>query len=107
MAKRGDFRKRARVAAMPAVCLGFALYLAYHTVEGDHGLVAWMRLEEQVRTLEHEVAAARQDRVKLERRVTMLRPDSLDPDLLEERARAVLNLGHPDDRIILSPGTNN
>jgi hypothetical protein len=37
----------------------------------------------------------------------MLRPDSLDPDLLEERARAVLNLGHPDDRIILDSGTSN
>ena len=92
---------------MPALCLGFALYLAYHTVEGDHGLVAWMRLEEQVRTLEQEVVEARRERVQIERRVTMLRPDSLDPDLLEERARSVLNLGHPDDRIILKPGTSN
>ena len=107
MAKRGDFRKRARLATMPALCLGFALYLAYHTVEGDRGLIAWMRLSDQVRTLEHEVATTRRDRIQVEQRVTMLRPESLDPDLLEERARVVLNLGHRDDRIILNTGANN
>ena len=92
---------------MPALCLGFALYLAYHTVEGDRGLIAWMRLSDQVRTLEHEVATTRRDRIQVEQRVTMLRPESLDPDLLEERARVVLNLGHRDDRIILNTGANN
>ena len=107
MAKWGEFRKRARAAAMPALCVGFALYLAYHTVEGDRSLVAWMRLDDQVKTLAHEVAAARHERLRVERRVTMLRPDSIDPDLLEERARAVLNLGYADDRIILRPGKSN
>jgi cell division protein FtsB len=38
---------------------------------------------------------------RLERRVALLRPESLDRDMLEERARAVLNLARPEDRVIL------
>ena len=40
-------------------------------------------------------------RLALAHRVGLLRPDSLDPDMLEERARMLLNYGHRDDRIIL------
>ena len=33
----------------------------------------------------------------------MLRPDGLDRDMLDERARAVLNLAHPDDLVVFTP----
>ena len=33
--------------------------------------------------------------------VALLRPESLDPDMLDERARAILNLAHQDDLIML------
>ena len=35
------------------------------------------------------------------RGLSLLRPTSVDPDLLEERARTVLNLGQPDELVIL------
>jgi hypothetical protein len=38
---------------------------------------------------------------RLERDVSLLRPESLDPDMLDERARAILNLAHSDDLIML------
>ena len=38
---------------------------------------------------------------RLERDVALLRPESLDPDMLDERARASLNLAHPDDLVML------
>ena len=75
-------------------------YFAYHAVEGDRGLRSWMKLRQEIaaaRTSEAELAA---ERAALERRVALLRPDSLDRDMLEERARAVLNLAHPDERVI-------
>ena len=37
---------------------------------------------------------------ELENRVRLLRSDSLDPDLLEERARVVLNYALKEDRIV-------
>ncbi len=106
MARKGDKGIRGRIAIVPALYLGFACYLGYHTVQGERGLVAWINLTEQVETLEIDVEAASAERQILERRVSHLRRESLDLDLLEERARVVLNLGHTDDRIILesTPG---
>jgi len=101
MARKNDKGLRGRIAIVPALYLGFACYLGYHTIQGDRGLVAWIKLTEQIEILEGDIAVASAERQKIEHRVSHLRTDSLDLDLLEERARVVLNLGHPDDRIIL------
>ncbi len=42
----------------------------------------------------------------LERRVQLLRPDSLDPDMLEERARKVLNFAKKDEVVIYDKELN-
>lgn len=102
--KKSDKSKARAIAMVPALYLGFACYLGYHTVQGDRGLVAWFSLTEQVESLERDVAVVSAERERLELRVSHLQRDNLDLDLLEERARVVLNLGHPDDRIILRPG---
>lgn len=79
-------------------------YFAYHTVQGDRGLVALTHLQGEVEEAERVLEQVRSERIELERRTTLLRPDSLDPDMLEERARAQLNHTHPDDLVILLPG---
>ena len=93
--------RRMRRAAMPALLLATALYIGYHMVNGDRGIIAWMRLEEDIASMAKQVAEAGEERRQLENRVVMLRPESLDPDLLEERAGAVLNLGHREDLLVL------
>jgi cell division protein FtsB len=93
--------RRMRRAAMPALLLATALYIGYHMVNGERGILAWMRLEEDIATLAKQVADVSEERRQLENRVVMLRPESLDPDLLEERAGAVLNLGHREDLLVL------
>lgn len=79
-------------------------YFAYHTVQGDRGLVALTHLQGEVAEAQRVLDQVRGERVELERRTTLLRPDSLDPDMLEERARTQLNQSHPDDLVILLPG---
>jgi len=37
----------------------------------------------------------------LENRVRGLNPNHLDPDLLEEQARVMINYGYPDETVIL------
>ncbi len=79
-------------------------YFAYHALHGDRGFYAWIMLkQERAQSL---VTAERVagERAELEQRVSLLRRDHLDPDLLEERAQAILNYGMPNDHIIfLSP----
>ena len=66
-------------------------YFAYHAVEGDRGLRSWMKLRQEIATARASEAELAAERETMERRVTLLKPESLDRDMLEERARAVLN----------------
>ena len=76
-------------------------YFAYHAVEGDRGLRSWLKLRQEIADAKSSEAELAAERERLERRVALLRPESLDRDMLEERARAVLNLARPEDRVIL------
>ena len=49
-------------------------------------------------------AVLNEQKTQLEHRVGLLRPNSLDPDLLEERARVVLNYARDDEMLVLLPG---
>lgn len=93
-------RRRLRHAAVPAVCACAVAYFGFHAIQGDHGLVTYMRYGQYISTLQAEYAATVRARENLEHRVSLLRSQSLDPDLLEERARDILGFAHPDDRVI-------
>lgn len=81
-------------------------YFGYHAVEGEHGLNSWWRLSQKLDLAQAALGVLKSQRGTLEARVALLRPDSLDPDMLEERARAILNFGRPDDVVILLPKGN-
>ena len=76
-------------------------YFGYHLQNGNHGLEARADLERRKDVLAGERAGLREVKQRLERDVALLRPESLDPDMLDERARAILNLAHSDDLIML------
>jgi len=80
---------------------GLAIYFGYHAVVGSRGLLAWRQLSQEIAATEQELAAVRAERQALERKVHRLRPDSLDPDLIDELARKHLSLAGPLDVIIL------
>src|SRR5512134_3397181 len=85
----------------PLLACGAAGYFAYHLQTGDHGLEARTALQGRKDVLEGELAGLTEVKQRLERDVSLLRPESLDPDMLDERARAILNLAHQDDLIML------
>jgi len=76
-------------------------YFAFHAVEGERGLRAYFALNLQTELVREERDALRHDRKTIERRVNLLKPESLDLDMLDERARKVLNKVHEDDFVIL------
>jgi cell division protein FtsB len=79
---------------------GAALLIGYfwaHAHSGDHGLKAKQDLVEQAVDLTRELDDLRGERKAWEHRVELLRPNAVDPDLLEERARAQLDYTHPRD----------
>ena len=96
-----EIRARARHVVGPVLGVCAVGYFAYHVVHGDRGLIAWWNIKQRVAAAESALAAVREQRERLEHRVQLMEPDSLDPDLLEERARLMLNYGYPNDIVIL------
>lgn len=95
-----EFNRRLKPLIGPLVGLGAVAYFAYHTVEGDRGVLAYVRLKNEILEAEMQLAKVTTERQSLEHRVLLLRPDHLDPDMLEERARAMLNMGRDDEVVI-------
>jgi cell division protein FtsB len=70
-------------------------YFGINAYTGDHGLRAKQDLDAQITQLTDELAALRAERANWERRVALLQSQSIDADMLDERARALLNYTDP------------
>lgn len=101
MATRQRRRSIYRRLILPALTIAFLSYFAYHAFHGDYGLLARARLDHEAMQLSVELAALKSRSERLERRVALLRPESLDPDMIDEYARRNLNLAHPNEVTIL------
>jgi cell division protein FtsB len=101
-----EMRKRARHIAGPVFAIAVFSYFAYHSVQGDRGLIAWLQLTQQVEIAQATLEKVSRERSALEHRARLLRPDNLDPDMLDERARQVLSVVRPDEVVILDKGSS-
>jgi cell division protein FtsB len=99
-------RKRVGLILGPVIGIALTGYFAYNLVEGDRGLKAWFRLNREIRTATADLQATRAQRAALDLKVSNLRPEHIDPDLLDERIRATLSLVSPDDIVVMRPTTS-
>jgi cell division protein FtsB len=83
------------------VCMALLGYFAWHAWKGPRGYPYRDRLEAEAQGLAAKFAAVTQERERLEHKVALLRPDSIDPDLLDELVRAQLELADPGDVVVL------
>jgi cell division protein FtsB len=98
-----EMRRRAKVLIGPVLGLALTGYFAYHLVEGDRGLRAWMRITQELRQAKSNLADVAAERATLDRRVANMRPEHLDPDLLETQVRRNLDVAAPDEIVIIQP----
>jgi cell division protein FtsB len=84
-------------------------YFGVNAFSGNHGLNAKQDIDQQIGALSSELAKLQVERKQWERRVALLKPRGLDPDMLDERARALLDYAHPNDLTLMLrpqwPGT--
>ena len=92
-----ELGRHARQAVVPVLGISLLTYFAYHAIQGERGLFAWMQLNQQLKQTRALADAVATQRSELENRVHRLSNGSLDPDLLEERVRSMLNLGREDE----------
>lgn len=84
----------------PLVGLALVAFFAWHTLHGTRGLIALAQIKEEIARARTELARLKAEQARAERRVSSLRPGSLDRDTLDERARVMLNLAAPDEIVI-------
>ena len=98
-----DIRRRARHVAVPMLGIVMLAYFAYHTVHGDRGVLALLKTQERVADAQHRYSKLKLEKELWERRVKLLHPESLDPDMLDERVRLMLGYARADDLVVLLP----
>jgi cell division protein FtsB len=79
----------------------FIGYFAVNAFTGNHGLHAQADLDQQMATLQGELTHLKGEHALWEHRVALLRTDRIDPDMLDERARALLGYVDPRDLTLL------
>ena len=98
-----EMRRRAKTLLGPLLGVALTGYFAYSLVEGNRGLIAWARITKELSTAKEGLAAVAAERAELEHRVSHMRPDHVDPDLLDSQVRRTLDLVTPDEIVIMTP----
>ncbi|AOO82332.1 FtsB family cell division protein [Bosea vaviloviae] len=76
-------------------------YFLFHAQHGTRGLEARDTLQGTLREMETELAALTVERKSWEQRLSLVRDEAVDRDLLEEMARNTLGRIHKNDVILM------
>ena len=76
-------------------------YFAVNAYTGSRGLRARQDIEQRIAALTRQIDDAKDERAQWERRVALLKSDHVDADMLDERARALLDYADPRDLVLI------
>ena len=94
---------RLRAWLLPAACLVWAGYFAFHAVAGETGLLALGGYRAERTRLDAQATALAARRAALEHRVALLDPAHVDADYADELVRAQLNVVRKDEVVVPLP----
>jgi cell division protein FtsB len=95
-------------ARLKSILTGLALYtmaaaivgyFGINAYTGKYGLNARQELDQEIIALTSELARLKRERAEGEQRVSLLRSQKIDPDMLDERARYQLDYANPHDLV--------
>jgi cell division protein FtsB len=90
-----------RHLALTLVLIAFQGYLAYNVVSGQFGIENQKVMAGDIDELKARSGALAADIDATSHRVALFNSTKLDPDILTERARALLSMSQVDDVIIM------
>ncbi|NDE89739.1 MAG: septum formation initiator family protein [Alphaproteobacteria bacterium] len=83
------------------VCVAIVAYFVSHGIMGERGFISLSQVEYQIAGAKGDLEKIQKERQTLEARTKLLRPDGLDLDMLDERARATLGYTKPNEYVVL------
>src|SRR5208282_1523961 len=72
-------------------------YFGANAYSGNRGLKAKEDIDRQTAALTADLQRLKIEHAQWERRIALLKSDDIDPDMLDERARALLDYVDPND----------
>jgi cell division protein FtsB len=89
--------------ALYAVAAALIGYFGVNAYTGKYGLNARQELDQEIISLTAELVRLKHERADSEHRVSLLRSDRVDPDMLDERARYQLDYANPHELVRMLP----
>ena len=99
-----EIRRRGRQVAGSFLGGILVAYFLFHMVQGERGLFAWVQLNQQIDQEERENKNLLAERVAWENKIKLMRTESLDADLLDERVRLMMGFSNKDEAVIFLNG---
>jgi cell division protein FtsB len=84
-----------------AACVALLGYIGWHTLHGPRSFDNRDRLAAEAQEFETLLAVTESQRAKIDQRVQLMRPETVDPDMLDELARQTLDYALPGDLVVL------
>ena len=101
MATRQRRQSKLRPLILPAICLAATAYFAVHAYHGSSGVLARAAIDARIADLKTELAAVTEVREQMEKKVRLLRAASVERDMLDERARALLGFASANEVVVM------
>jgi cell division protein FtsB len=99
MVSRARLKSLLTGLALYALAAAMVGYFGVNAYTGKYGLNARQELDQEIVALTSELARLKRERADGEQRVSLLRSDRVDPDMLDERARYQLDYANPRDLV--------
>src|SRR3981189_3554364 len=97
MVSRSRLKSLLAGLALYTMVAGMVGYFGVNAYTGKYGLNARQELAQEIIALTWGLARLKRERADGEQRVSLLKSDRVDPDLLDERARYQLDYANPRD----------
>jgi cell division protein FtsB len=90
-----------RPLALSVGLVAFQAYLGYNAWRGQFGIESNHEMLGEIEDLRAQTASLQAEIDAYRHRVDLFNPRKLDPDILTERARALLNMATPGDILVM------
>ncbi len=90
-----------RPLGLTVTLLAFQAYLGYSAISGQFGIENREQIIADIEVLQDKSSALQAEVDAFRHRNSLMNPKHLDPDLVTERARALLNMAHADDVLVM------
>ena len=96
-----EIRRRGRQIAGSILGALIFLYFVLHAIQGDRGLLAWLQIRQQIAIANSELEISESKRNYWKRKISLLKSDSMNRDMLDERVRIVTGFMGKNELMIL------